>query len=102
MSVKVVGQVLIMFAFLLAVAGIVEPSAAVSAATAVLAFAGFAIVTHESHRDWAAGYETARAEVTVERPRKSDWDITKDKQVMFKCGQEGCACEHDPRYVVSH
>ena len=56
-----------MIAFILACAGIVEPSAGASAAVAVFAFVAFYLYLSSSHCVWKSGYEQAKMEMTFTR-----------------------------------
>lgn len=99
MKSKVIGQLLLMVAFILSCAGIAEPSAAVSASVAFFTFAGFAIVTFVTHNEWAVGYQQAQFDMSMHKTVDRERQMSRE-QLLFKCGLDGCACEYDSRYVV--
>lgn len=94
MRIKTTGNALLIFAFLLTVAGIVEPSSGVCAAAAVMVFAGFLIVTVTSHNDWSAGYRAAQLDMTFSYDEDNDLESVG----LFKCGRDDCDCKSDPMY----
>lgn len=94
MSLKVIGQMMLLVAFLLCAAAIAEPSSAMAAVIAVLVFAGFAISVTQSHWDWSAGYRDAKLELAVREPGYGVPTGT-----PYKCGNEDCACVNNPNYA---
>lgn len=94
MRTKTIGNALLVCAFLLSSAGIVEPASGLSAVTAVFVFVGFLIVTTMSHHDWSAGYRAAQLDMTFTPPEDDDLESVS----LFKCGSDNCHCENDPKY----
>jgi len=94
MRMNLLGNVLLIFAFLLASAGIPEPSRGLSAASALFIFVGFAILMWESHNTWASGYEAAKLDMRFDAgvPGRDDDGL------LWKCGSSGCTCANDPTY----
>lgn len=92
MRMNTLGNVLLIFSFLLASAGIPEPSRGLSAASALMIFVGFAILLWESHNTWSSGYKAAQMDMTF-YPATPGSDGR-----LWKCGNEGCTCADDPRY----
>lgn len=96
---KEIGQCLLLVAFLLAVAGIVEPSWGTSSAVAVFVISSFIIWVSGSHDEWRNGYDQGRVDagkrIVEEREARvsslASWP-------MWKCGMEGCYCANDSRY----
>ena len=102
MRTKTLGNAFLVFGFLLSAAGIAVPSSGLSAAATVLVFAGFFIVTANSHQDWGAGYRAAQLDMRFESesvPSKP-WDggpVEADGP-LYKCGFPDCHCVTDVRY----
>lgn len=96
MRIKIIGNALLVFAFLLSSAGIVEPSSGLSAATAAFVFIGFFIVTTMSHQDWSAGYRAAQLDMTFV-PQDDRQEELADA-ARFKCGRADCHCTSDVSY----
>lgn len=94
MKLKAIGNAFLIFAFLLASAGIVEPSAGLGAATAILTLLGFGIVTWMSHQDWAAGYRAAQLDMTFTDQDEREFGDA----ALFKCGNGDCHCTSDVNY----
>ena len=94
MSLKVIGQMLLLLAFLLSAAAIAEPSSSISAVIAVMVFVGFSISVTQSHWDWSAGYRDAKLELAVREPGYGVPSGT-----PYKCGKEDCACANNPNYA---
>lgn len=92
MRLNTIGNMFLIFAFLLTAAGIAEPSAATSAVATILLFAGFGILMWESHNTWASGYEAARLDMTFDRAEG------RRDEIMWKCGSDSCSCVDDPEY----
>lgn len=105
MSVKTFGNALLFLAFIVAVMGIVQPSAPISTIVAAFLFAGFAIVTTQAHHDWSDGYTAGRYDSTVERldleakERELDeYEPPRRGEILYKCGLKGCSCVEDSRF----
>ena len=96
----------LIFAFLVSVAGIVEPSAGLFAATALLVFAALVISLASAYNDWADGYFAASRDTAWLRPE--DWDDgegwapkSDDKIALsYKCGMSSCPCSGDSRFLA--
>lgn len=99
MRLVTIGQALLVVAILLGFANIAEPHAATSAATTVFTFVAFAIIVWRSHDAWDAGYRDAQLDLSIIKQDRSREMRT--GSMLFKCGESGCACANDPRYVVS-
>lgn len=98
MRTKTLGNALLIVAFLLSAAAIAVPSSGMSALVAGFLFVGFAIVTVESHRDWAAGYQAAQLDMTFGEQEAKQDDFDQDRVGLFKCGMDGCDCAVDPKF----
>lgn len=102
MSVKEIGQALLLVAVLLAVAGIVEPSPLSSAAVSVFVGVGFIIWVFKCHEEWRDGYNQGRYELSVSRLNASQESTARTRvsngETLFKCGMAGCYCATDPQF----
>lgn len=96
MRIKTIGNALLVFAFLLSSAGIVEPSSGLSAVSALFVFIGFFVVTTMSHQDWSAGYRAAQLDMTFVPQDGREEELA--DAARFKCGRGDCHCTSDASY----
>lgn len=96
MRLNIIGNFFLIVAFLLACAGIVEPSTGSSVAVAAFLFAGFAIITQQSHNTWSAGYKAAQLDMSFSRQRQREDALNHLGQ--WKCGQSDCHCKNDSQF----
>ena len=102
MSLREVGQSILIVAFLLSVAGTVEPSPWLHGFVAAFVITGFAVWLHNSDTDWAAGYEQGLYEGRLEERNYGMLARTRtepdESGKLWKCGLDGCYCTRDPRF----
>lgn len=100
MSFKEIGQAALLVAFLLAAAGIIEPSAATSAAVAAILAFSFSVWVFKSHDEWRDGYAQGRYERKLSNIKDvNDFRTPKvGGSTLWKCGLPGCYCADDPSF----
>lgn len=90
MRLNLIGNAFLVFAILLSAAGIAEPSSGLCAAVTFFVFAGFAIVTQQSHNAWTAGYKAAQLDMSFSR--QDEREKLDRAESALRCGGKDCLC----------